>query len=127
MDNIRLGNGEKLSFSYRMLYQSEDPIIKIEIEDFDYMPEKIKKDTYPDIKIQTTCPCEKNGRTLFNERKSNNRTYESVYRDVQGDIDTYNTKAQTEATSTLTDFVEELNEIDSISEMKSLPGLSNLE
>lgn len=60
MDNITLNNGETIKFSYRLLYQGTNPVIKIEVEDFDYLPENKRKDAYPDIKIQTTSPCEKN-------------------------------------------------------------------
>jgi hypothetical protein len=59
IDNITLNTNETLKFSYKILYQDTTPIIHIDVDHFDYLPENKTKDIYPDIKIQITSTCEK--------------------------------------------------------------------
>jgi hypothetical protein len=74
-----------------VIYKPENTsVVTIDVKDQDLIKENKDKDSYPDISFQSTDPCQKGRRILFNEKTGQKRTYEEIFDDLQSEINTYN-------------------------------------
>lgn len=127
MDNIRLNAGEVLSFSYKIIYQWQKNDVSIDVQDQDLIKAGKHKDTYADISVNSTDACQKNRRIFFNEKAGNKKTYEQIYDDIQSEINEYNSWSQTNQEEAINTIVDQLNNIDSLEGLSSVPWMDSLE
>lgn len=124
MDNISLNSWAALSFSYRVIYKPENTsVVTIDVKDQDLIKENKDKDSYSDISFQSTDPCQKGRRILFNEKTGQKRTYEEIFDDLQSEINTYNSWAAAVTNEKITDLVDTLSNIDTLDQLSSIPGM----
>jgi|GEM_PF-1440554 len=89
VDNIQLGSGAAISFSYKVKYKADKSTINIDVGDQDLFKENKYKDKYADITINSTDACQKNRWILFNEKTGNKRSYKQVYDDIQKEMNDF--------------------------------------
>ncbi len=127
IDNIKLSSGEKISFSYKAIYQQNVSTTKIDIQDQDAIKLKKYKDTYPDIITNSTDSCQKNRIIFFNEKTQNKRTYAQIYDDIQTEIDNYNSWAQKTQTTQINGLIDQISNTNNLENISNLPGMDTLE
>lgn len=128
MDNIVLNSGDILSFSYTIKYIPETAsAVSIHVQDQDLIKKNKYKDTYPDIRINSTDACQKNRWILFNKKIGNKRIYEEIFDDIQATINAYNSWAQATQQTAINSMIDQLGNVDSLESISSIAGMDTTE
>jgi hypothetical protein len=99
-------------------------VTKIDVQDITFTDENKEKDAYPEIIITSTDPCQKGRRLLFNEKTGQKRIYEEFFDDIQAEIDTYYSGAQSAQTDAVDDFTEDVGDTTGLDDVANIPGVS---